>query len=1704
MSISCTVEPLGGGYVTPTTTTSQSGNPGDAEYHVYETTTVVATPNPGYVFSRFEWRQKREDEYDPTRNYDIEKSSSPTNRTQNFEEVTDYIQKSGSSTEYWTIRTVDYDCKAIFEEATVTGNFYIAGSSGAISAGCAIQVAGQSGSSMSISFPANSTQFLTSTYPEHWTFDHWMSNSYPLGVSGWNSPEYYVRDVTITVPNHSFTVYAYYTEDPKYSCSAYRSRVNGETVRVSRMGTVSVSASSAYSGDLVLWSGTIGHSNFGLIYWEGSSGVRNYESDPSSPTGFSINVTENESWTGYFASKGIVTLDGNAESSVVSPSSITIYNTLSYGAITGLPTPTRTGYTFLGWFTDPEGGTQISDNTVASFTSTTSTLHTETLYAHWEEDQSFDSWIVYNANGGEGAPETEYYDSDIGTIISSTIPTYSGHIFIGWSSSSSSTSVQYLPDSSFYDGIQGEHILYALWIDASGVISNIQQNVTHGENPEGDVSTFTATWTIDSYTPGLLVCTGHIDWEAKNIQSGYEVSKIAFYCGSELKGSEVSSSGTLSGIYWDIQNPPSQAIVSWTQTNRDKLFTVSAESEGGGTATGCTVEILPAHVSSGYYATDEVITLSASEASGWKFVRWEKVQDGTSIEVSTSVYYTIIVSADNSGNYRGIFKNTNELYHVSIEIMPLEARDGVSVSGDGDYHIGDTITFSATGSSDYEFVRWKMKGYSFERTNNPYSWKLTEQDVELTTDWIAEFKETGKYRVLTRVNSSVGTLKKYVESGSTFVETTDINFLPNTTLRLSSELIDSSVKYACTELRNSQNESIKNTHLGYGSGFESGIKYTYNVDADTVWKAIFEKYIVADFYVESDDSSPTYKRHAFPGHEYSFSDTFPTPMKSGYYFKGWYKTKQDETSSENADRVSEDDIVPSNDSEIKLYAHWESLSTKFFVTAEVVPSTIGTMTVSEPANGEYFVVGEICTITFERDSSWTSSLFVFKETDAKQGGIWKTVDLDMSGNYASFIVGENSSWEEDGESEGEKTISLRFYYEDKGVLVTTENVPSSGSLGYIGNLEHASYPRSDFVNVKAFPNTGLGAYVVKWEHKDDSESWQLIGDGHRNTNSVDVQITAETQMIIRVTFGLSGTLTYDLAGGSSTETLMQDYDRDLEFKLKDFVPTKSGYVFIGWGVSSSSTAPSYLPGGSITISEETKTLYAVWYKTPQILTKIRHYDEETKEDYTGTPATVSAQVSNIQMTSTVGALQGTLTWTVTMPTGEGTEGVKFSSIWILDSTDNTIFQSSNETNTSGSTVNFSCDTNLEDDWTFVVVYNTGTKHFAYFNARGGVGAPEPIAFNEGESFIIPDQVPTREGYVFRGWAWGEDATEPTYFPGDTFEGLGADTGFATLGDIFFYAIWGEGISINVVHYNMTTNQISSVPLSFAAVWVESSIEPDGVTYNNIIHWEIEDVKKGFELSKIGTIRFTKGDGFVIATEDSASGSVTYRSMSGGPNETWTATIYYVQNAFVITYDTKGGIPVIGQQTVVSGDVAKISALKPKKQGYRFLGWSEDANSVQPTYLPGQNITITGSMTLYAVYEEESDSSSDESSSSSEDKEYTLYAEPERKGTGTVYPTEVSFNDGDTITLRATAATGYRFAYWTLYGGEGVPDTISAVYTFTATASLDGCTFVAVFSDIEEILPTDLIYYKPTDLLMSYKNTLIWNDDGLKGCGDGSD
>ena len=88
-----------------------------------------------------------------------------------------------------------------------------------------------------------------------------------------------------------------------------------------------------------------------------------------------------------------------------------------------LPTPTRTGYTFAGWYTAVSGGTKVGVGG-AAYTPSANV----TLYAHWTPNKYT---VTFNANGGSISSTSKdvEYSSTYGKLYT---PIREGYIFLGW------------------------------------------------------------------------------------------------------------------------------------------------------------------------------------------------------------------------------------------------------------------------------------------------------------------------------------------------------------------------------------------------------------------------------------------------------------------------------------------------------------------------------------------------------------------------------------------------------------------------------------------------------------------------------------------------------------------------------------------------------------------------------------------------------------------------------------------------------------------------------------------------------------------------------------------------------------------------------------------------------------------------------------------------------------------------------------------------------------------------------------------------------------------------------------------------------------------------------------------------------------------------------------------------------------------------
>ena len=141
--------------------------------------------------------------------------------------------------------------------------------------------------------------------------------------------------------------------------------------------------------------------------------------------------------------------------------------------IGALPTPTRSGYNFAGWY-NSEFDVTLTPDTPYSFGKNL------TFTANWEKKTYT---VTYDANGGTNAPAQQVKEYGSALTLTSDKPTRAGYTFLGWAKSSDSDSVDYKGGESYT--ANSPLTLYAVWeknAESSVTIENYTLSVTCSEN----------------------------------------------------------------------------------------------------------------------------------------------------------------------------------------------------------------------------------------------------------------------------------------------------------------------------------------------------------------------------------------------------------------------------------------------------------------------------------------------------------------------------------------------------------------------------------------------------------------------------------------------------------------------------------------------------------------------------------------------------------------------------------------------------------------------------------------------------------------------------------------------------------------------------------------------------------------------------------------------------------------------------------------------------------------------------------------------------------------------------------------------------------------------------------------------------------------------------------------------------------------------
>ena len=245
--------------------------------------------------------------------------------------------------------------------------------------------------------------------------------------------------------------------------------------------------------------------------------------------------------------------------------------------------------------------------------------------------------------------------------------------------------------------------------DTTPKITTSASSLTGFTSTPGAASTAQTVTVTGSNLTSSIAVSAPTDFQVSSDGSTYDSTATLSSTGGTLYVRMLrSTEGTPSGdITLSSTGATSKTIsVSGTVLYR---YTLTVTTDGNGT-----VALSP---SGGTYDHGTTVTLTPTGNTGYKFSDWSG-EDALSV-VDTSGVYTIVMNGNKSISANFAAK---EVYTISADVSP-SAGGSVAVSpSSGPYYEGDSVIFTATANSGYEFSGWTGSSTS---TTNPLTMTLS-------------------------------------------------------------------------------------------------------------------------------------------------------------------------------------------------------------------------------------------------------------------------------------------------------------------------------------------------------------------------------------------------------------------------------------------------------------------------------------------------------------------------------------------------------------------------------------------------------------------------------------------------------------------------------------------------------------------------------------------------------------------------------------------------------------------------------------------------------------------------------------------------------------------------------------------------------------------------------------------------------------------
>ena len=425
-------------------------------------------------------------------------------------------------------------------------------------------------------------------------------------------------------------------------------------------------------------------------------------------------------------------------------------------------------------------------------------------------------------------------------------------------------------------------------------------------------------------------------------------------------------------------------------------------------------------------------------------------------------------------------------------------------------------------------------------------------------------------------------------------------------------------------------------------------------------------------------------------------------------------------------------------------------------------------------------------------------------------------------------------------------------------------------------------------------------------------------------------------------------ITYDGNGSDGgTVPTPQPKDHGTAIILSTNVPTRTGYTFLGWGMTSTATAANYQPGDPYSVDGNIK-LFAVWQKNTYTITF------SSGEGYSlhSIGSMTVAHGENFEFNLFVDPAYAQNTPTVYVNTGS------------ISATNPTLISTSDAPTHDGAKV---YQYKLENVTANTAINAEVTKNKTYtvtFMTNGTIYQTQQVEFNHKATQPVDPKV---EGFTFGGWYKNNTG----WTDADKWD-------FATpiTADITIYAKL-DPITPKITWPTATTGYTIAVTGTAPDGTTLSPTNGGTVPYKSTVTFTIK-ILDGYDASKmqVGV------NGVLLAPKSIVDNVYTFEFIAKQDTEAIsvtgierkTVTITYYDNA---RDDTSNSLaPQIANYYVENAtDNSTFTKQAPVRTGYTFLGWSTDGTAKEATYKwtdiksdSGLTIKFTKDTALYAIWE----------------------------------------------------------------------------------------------------------------------------------------